>query len=196
MISEPVWLVPEVQRRRYIIRVAVFAAALLAAAIATGTGAALVGEQLLPLGNGTVMTAVAASIAGFVLVRETRGRRLPIPQLRWQVPRAWMRRMWGGAVAFGAAMGSGVFTLQPSALFHLYLLGCALSGTATRGAAMGAIYGATYVAVVAFATARWRLGAPGYSPGYQSDILEHVAARVRWVGAIAAPLLLLVAAGP
>jgi hypothetical protein len=72
------------------------------------------------------------------------------------------------------------------------LLGCALSGSVARGAAMGAIYGVTYFTVVALATAKWRPGAPGYSPGYQSDILERVATRIRWVGAIAAPLLVLV----
>ena len=195
MISEPVWLAREDERKRYGRRLLLFSVALVTGAVATGTALAAFGTWLWPAASGTALTAALVAIGVLVLARELFLRKAPIPQLKWQVPRGWMRRFWAGAVAFGATMGAGLFTLQPSALFHVYVLGCLASTDVRRGAVMGATYGLTYVAVFLYATMRWRPGTAGYSTGYHWDKMQALAGRLRPVGALAAPLVALVPSG-
>jgi hypothetical protein len=188
VIGEPVWLAQDSRTRRLlVIRLVVFWAALLMGAIALGALLGGLGAALLPRGSGPVAIALGV-LAGLVILRETVGRRIPIPQIRWQVPREWLRNPWAGAVAFGSIMGMGVFTRQRSALFHLYVLGCLCSGSWGRGALLGLVYGITYVSTFARGLAYTRVGEPGLGV----DWVARTWTRVRWVGVTAAPLIVLV----
>lgn len=188
MIAEPVWFAQDVRMRRLlIVRVGVFWAALVVGAVATAGSLGALGAALLPPDGLPVAVALGA-LAGLVILRETVGRGVPIPQVRWQVPRQWLRRPLVGAATFGSIMGAGVFTLQRSALFHLYLVGCLCSGGFGRGAAFGLAYGLAYVSAFAAGMLRTRVGEPGLGV----DWVARMWPRMRLVGLAAAPLIVFV----
>jgi hypothetical protein len=166
-------------------RLAVFGIATIASAIAFAALLGALGEALLDA-RGPWLVAAVAVVAAAVLLRETRFRGVRVPQLTWQVPREWLRSFWGGAAAFGAVMGMGVFTLQPSALFHAYLIGCVLAGSGPAAVA-GAVYGGVYVAGVVWATVAWR----GCVAGAQEERAKRLSARFRWLGLAGVPTLIL-----
>jgi hypothetical protein len=174
----------------YVGRMIAFGLSEVAAAAAFGAALALLGQWILGTAEGAVLTAVAALLGAAVLIRETVARRIPIPDAGWQVPRGWLRSFWGGAAAFGGVMGMGIFTRQPSALFHLYVAACILSADARIGATLGAIYGTTYFAGVVYSTVAWR----NEEAGGQDDRLVAWSPWVRSVGALAAPLIVAIPA--
>jgi hypothetical protein len=188
VIAEPVWFAQDARMRRLLLgRLVVFCVALVVGATVLAGLLGGLGAALLPPRSMPVAIALGA-LAGLVILRETAGRSVPIPQLRWQVPPEWLRSPWLGAAAFGSIMGAGIFTLQRSALFHLYLVGCVCSGGSGRGALFGLVYGLTYVGALARGMFRTRAGEPGLGV----DWVAHAWTRVRWVGVAAAPLIVLV----
>jgi hypothetical protein len=123
VIGEPVWFAEGHRRRMEIGRSVLFGVAVLLGATALAGTLGVVGSELLARGSPPVTIGVGVFV-GAVVLRETIGREVPIPEVRWQVPRRWLRHHWAGAGAFGWIMGMGILTRQPSALFHLYLAGC------------------------------------------------------------------------
>jgi hypothetical protein len=174
----------------YVARMVVFALSELVAAIGFGAALGAMGQWALGTVEPTVLTALAALLGIAVLTRETVARRVRVPGFRWQVPQEWLLSFWGGAAAFGGIMGMGVFTRQPSALFHLYVAACMLSADARLGATLGAIYGTTYLAGVVYGTVAWR----NEAGGGQDDRLQAWSQRARWIGALAAPLIVAIPA--
>jgi hypothetical protein len=165
----------------------VFGVATIGAAAFFGSVVGALGEAVGPLDRPWAVVALAL-VAGFAMVRELVARDVPVPQLRWQVPRVWMQSFWGGAIAFGTAMGVGIFTLQPSALFHLYVIGCFASASPAIGAIFGTVYGLVYFSGFTYGTVAWR----ACGPGGQEDRVRLLSSRVRILGALAAPLLVAV----
>jgi hypothetical protein len=107
------------------------------------------------------------------------------------VPRRWLAHFWLGTIAFGGLMGAGLFTRQPSALFHLYVLACFVSAEARAGALLGGIYAFTYLAGFIYAVVSTREEAGrGNSGG-----LQQATGAAQWIGAVGAPLVFLVPFG-
>ena len=185
MIAEPVWFAPEkTTRHRYVARVALFWVAAVSGAVALAGLLGWLGAALLPRDSLPVALALGV-LAGLVILRETVATAVRLPQVRWQYPRKWLGRFWIGAAGFGSVMGAGVFTLQRSALFHLYVAGCLASGGIGRGALLGVVFGAAYVGVFARAMSFTTVGEPGLGV----DWVARLSTRARWVGIAAAPLV-------
>lgn len=185
MIAEPVWFARETRTKRlFVARVALFWVAVVTGAVALAGLLGWLGATLLPRDSLPVSLALGV-LAALVILRETVGTTARLPQVRWQYPRAWLRRFWIGAAGFGSVMGAGVFTLQRSALFHLYVAGCLASGSLGRGALFGFVYGAAYAGVFARAMSFTRVGEPGLGV----DWVAQLSSRARWVGVAAAPLV-------
>jgi hypothetical protein len=188
VFAEPVWFATETRiRRLLIIRLVLFWVAVVTGAVVLAGFLGWLGTTLLPQESLPVAIALGA-LAGLVILRETVGRTVPIPQLHWQFPREWLRHPWLGAAGFGSVMGAGIFTLQRSALFHLYLVGCFCSGSFGRGALFGLVYGAAYVGAFARGMFFTKVGEPGLGVDWVASLWT----RARWVGVIAAPLIVLV----
>jgi len=188
VIGEPVWL-EDGSRRLSVGRSAVFAVALLLGAAALAATLGTLGSTWVPRGRAAVVIVVGV-VAGAVILRETVARRIPVPGMHWQVPRRWLRRYWTGSAAFGWIMGLGVLTRQPSALFHLYLVGCLVSGGPGRALVFGLVFGVVYLAAFlhgAFVAARSEEG-DGVFTGWATSVRRWL----RWIGIAAAPLVLLV----
>jgi hypothetical protein len=118
-------------------------ALLLFAAGAIGVAATL-GLLLGALGSrGLVPAAIALAVVG--VVRESGLLRIPVPQLRRQVPERWHHALplpaW--SLGYGAALGAGVLTYQPVATFLVVAVAAAASGT-----------GAAVLALTAFGAGR------------------------------------------
>jgi hypothetical protein len=165
----------------------VFGVATVGAAAFFGSIVGALGEAVGPLDRPWAVLALAL-VAGLAMVRELVARDVPVPQLTWQVPRVWMQSFWGGAIAFGTAMGMGIFTRQPSALFHLYVIGCFASASAGIGAIFGSVYGLVYLSGFAYGTVAWR----ACEVGGQQEKARFLGSRVRILGALAAPLVVAV----
>src|SRR4051794_39032065 len=90
-------------RQRHIAAAAVFTLAAIAAAAALGAAAGLVGAAL---GGGRQVLVAAALVAVLAAAREARLVRLPIPQLRRQVPERWrwQRPLPVWAAGYGAGL--------------------------------------------------------------------------------------------
>jgi hypothetical protein len=183
VIGEPVRFAGE-ERVRYAARLGVFGLAALAGATALGAALGKLGQILLPQRSPFVW-ATLALVGALVLIRETVARWVPIPQRRWQLPRSWLSSFWGGAAAFGSAMGAGVFTYSESALFHLYLVSCFVSGSTMLGMGLGAWYGSWFFGAVLYTTVVWRGGPTGSQATRALDLQR----RVRGIGAAVAPLV-------
>lgn len=69
--------------------------------------------------------------------------RFPLPQSRWQVPRAWLRMMPRpiAALAYGTALGVGVLTRINTSTFYAVLAWALLIGTPSLGAIVFAAFG-------------------------------------------------------
>jgi hypothetical protein len=187
VIGEPVRLANE-KRHRLVARMALFGLFCLAGAAGLGALLGLLGQAALPEHSLGVWIGVCA-LALFTLVRETVARALPLPQRRWQLPRPWTRSFWGSAVVYGGAMGMGIFTLTPSALFYAYLLSCLLVRSAAIGALIGLWYGVWFLAAVTYATIRWRDGRAGEQASRALRVL-------RWSRVVGAPASVLLVAFP
>ncbi|MDQ3823356.1 MAG: hypothetical protein M3321_08970 [Actinomycetota bacterium] len=184
VIGEPVWLARKTERGRHVGRFAAFGVAALIGGALLGGGLGLVGDVLLPE-HSPALWVVVAALACYSLVRERWLRHLPLPRRHWQLPRPWLRSFWGGATIFGGAMGMGIFTITDSALFHLYLIGCLVSGDLLLGALFGAWYAAVFVALVGYGSVKWHEGL------VQDERATALELRARSVGAFAAPVVTL-----
>ncbi len=109
-----------------------FAIGAVGVAAAVGLALGLIGSPaLLPLAIG-VAIAGALREAGFV--------RLPLPQLRRQVPERWHHELplpiW--AAGYGAGLGAGLLTFQPVATFIVVAVAAAASGPTAAALALAA----------------------------------------------------------
>jgi len=135
-------------RRRRRIAVALFGlAAILAAAL---VGAAL-GALGAALGARQAVIAVAV-LAGLAAASELGFLRLPLPQLRLQVPDWWRFQLplpvW--AAGYGAGLGVGVLTYQPFATFWIACVAAVTVASPGAAAACFALYGAGRTLMVAW----------------------------------------------
>ena len=173
------WIAGE-RRRAFLLRAAGFCFGVLAGAVAFG---AAIGFAAGRLGGASRATAgIVLLVAAASVLHEALGRSFRLPDLRWQVPRDWMRSFWTGALAFGVIMGAGVFTRTLSMTFYLYLLLCAFSGSAAWAAAIASAYGATYVAGFVYGSVAWRR----LEAGGHADAMDRVAQRLRPVAVVGA----------
>lgn len=188
VIGEPVRLADR-SRGRFVKRMAVFVVFALAGAGALASLLSFLGSQVLPAGGSIAWWIGLTSFVVLCVIRETVATGIPIPQRRWQLPRPWLERFWVGAAIFGGAMGAGVFTLTPSALFYVYLFSCFLVANSLTGLIFGLWYGLWFAGAVVYATVRWR-GAPAGSDASRALM---VLRRARLLGS---PLALLLIGAP
>jgi cytochrome c biogenesis protein CcdA len=92
----------------------------------------------------------AAALALLAAAREAGLVRLPLPQMRRQVPEGWRFRMplpvW--ASGYGAGLGAGVFTYQPVSTFWVACAGALALARPLPAALCFALYGAGRAAMV------------------------------------------------
>ena len=100
---------------------------------------------------GGLAIAYALSDMGFL--------RLPRPRLMNAVPVTWWRwwRPYGGALAYGAALGLGVTTQIHFGAFYILCVWCVFKGNILYGAILMGLYGASR-ALVLFPTSRYIYG--------------------------------------
>lgn len=182
------WLARNGNRHALLVRTVAFSLAVLVAACSFGAVLGLAGVLAVSDAHETsALMVILLSVGLWALLRELRFRRLWIPSADWQVPEWWGFAFYRGAMAFGIVMGIGAFTRQPSALYHVYVLGCIFSGSWAYGLIFGAIYGMIYVAVFYCAMFFWRDGAAGSQRDQALGLLRVT----RPIGALAAPALAL-----
>jgi sulfite exporter TauE/SafE len=128
--------------------------ALLAFGLAAVGAAAALGALLGWMGGALdrgVALAVVAALAVLVALREGGVLRLPLPQIRRQVPEGWRRSLplpvWSGA--YGAGLGVGLLTHQPVATFWVAVAGATALGSAAAGALCMACFGVGRVVMAA-----------------------------------------------
>jgi len=130
------------------LRVVAYGVGLVGSTTAIGAAAGALGtvlRRVTPIGSGAGyvwimgvgLLTLACSLHEAAIVR------LPLPQVRWQVPASWIRY---GRVAqsflYGVVLGAEVFTLIPyAASYSLVLLEATLG--LRGGAVLGAVYGIT-----------------------------------------------------
>jgi cytochrome c biogenesis protein CcdA len=128
-------------RRRRRLALALFAAGAMLSAALLG---ALLGAAgaLLPGGRAPLLAVAAVALAA--AVREAGLLRLPLPQLRRQVPDGWRSSLplpaW--SFGYGAGLGAGMLTYQPVATFWVACAGAVAIGRPLVGAACLAFFGA------------------------------------------------------
>jgi cytochrome c biogenesis protein CcdA len=134
-------------RRRRRIALALFAVAATASATVVGLVLGALGDVL---GARRALLAVAA-LAALAAARELGVVRLPLPQVRAQVPDRWRSELplpvW--AAGYGAGLGAGFFTYQPFATFWIACLGAAALARPGVSAACFALFGAGRALMVA-----------------------------------------------
>ena len=127
-------------RKRQRIALAAFTAGALAAAALLGAVLGLVGSLL---GARDAVLAVAA-LAALAAARELGVVRLPLPQVRLQVPERWRHELplplW--ATGYGAGLGLGVATYQPVATFWIACAAAVAVGRPLAAALAFSLYGA------------------------------------------------------
>jgi len=185
VISEPVRFARQ-DKTRLRLRAVVFGGATIAGAAAVGT---LLGWSASSLVLHSAFSAVLALIAVALAVVQLLRPRLRLSFSRWQVPREWMRHFWLGATTFGLVMGAGIFTRTPSAVYYVYIAGCAMSGSAAMGLVFGVAYGMTYAVALPVAARLWR----DSPPGGQADRAQVLLRRAHLAGTAAAPIVLALA---
>ena len=129
-------------RTRWAGALALHAAGATATAAAFGAAAAAV-AALLGAPWGRAGEVVLAAVAVLYLVRELTGLRVPVPQLRRQVP-DWWRTYFGRPVAaflYGAGLGVGFFTFLGHGTLVVVTVGAAATGRPLLGALVMAPFG-------------------------------------------------------
>ena len=141
---------------------AVLAAALLGALL--GLVGGLLGARQALLAAGVLALLAAAREAGLV--------RLPLPQMRRQVPERWRfeRPLPVWATGYGAGLGVGVFTFQPVSTFWIACIGALTLARPLPAALCFSLYGAGRAATVLWARAR---------PGDAGEAVERLVGRRR-----------------
>jgi hypothetical protein len=139
-------------RRRRRIALALFGLGAVAAAAALGAAlgafGALVGARAAVL--------VVAVLAALAAARELGLLRLPVPQLRSQVPDWWRfglpLPLW--SLGYGAGLGAGVFTYQPFATFWIACTAAVVLAAPLPAAVAFSLYGAGRALMVVLPTLR------------------------------------------
>src|SRR5690348_3051848 len=110
-------------RQRHLAAAVLFTAGALAASATLGALAGLAGLWL----GGTRAALLAAAVALLAAVRETVAQRVPLPQLRRQVPERWRRELPLGLwpLGYGLGLGAGLLTYQPVATMWVALAAAA-----------------------------------------------------------------------
>lgn len=138
-------------RRR---RIAIALFALGAVVAAACLGAALGGLGAVAGARGAVLG--VALLAALAALRELGLLRLPLPQLRSQVPDWWRAELplpvW--ATGYGAGLGVGVFTYQPFATFWVACAAAVVLARPGAAAVCFALYGAGRALMVVLPTLR------------------------------------------
>src|SRR3954447_6623737 len=132
-------------RHRHLAAAALFATGAVTSAAVLGMLCGLAGLWL----GGAQAALLAAVVAVLAALRETVGRRLPLPQVRRQVPERWRRELplsvW--PLAYGAGLGAGVLTFQPVATLWVALAAAASLADPLRAALCLSAFGAARVAM-------------------------------------------------
>jgi hypothetical protein len=178
-------------RRRRRLALALFSGGALLAAATLGALLGALGS-LLPAGRGALLAVGAFALAA--AAREAGLLRLPLPQVRRQVPDTWRGSLplpaW--SFGYGAGLGAGVFTFQPVATFWVACAGAVALGRPLVAAGCFALYGAGRALMVV-------LPSSSRDPGAAAERLAARAGSVRRVNAAAltalAGLLFLVPVG-
>ena len=139
-------------RRRYRVALAVFGFAAVLASVLLGA--------LLGLAGGVVgvekAALAAAALAALAAAREAGVLRIPLPQVRRQVPEWWRSRLplplW--AAGYGAGLGVGLLTYQPVATFWVACAAALALADPLAAALSFAFYGLARTAMVAWPTRR------------------------------------------
>jgi cytochrome c biogenesis protein CcdA len=141
--------------RRWLVAVAAFAAGSVAAG--AGLGWALGWASARAGGGGEHGAWAAAAVVGAYAAREAGFLRLPVPQLRRQVPQRWREVLPLPATAFlyGAGLGAGFITYVPVATLAAVAAAIALADPAAGTVALAA-FGAGRAIVLVAATAGLR----------------------------------------
>jgi hypothetical protein len=135
-------------RNRYRLALLLFTLAAIAAAAVVGAFLGLVGGAL-GVERAVLLLAAVAALAA---AREAGLVRVPLPQLRRQVPERWHHELplplW--ATGYGAGLGIGFATFQPVATFWVAVLAALAVGRPVTAAAGFALYGVGRAAMVVF----------------------------------------------
>jgi hypothetical protein len=119
--------------------------ALLGFAVGAVATSVFVGAALGALGMvlGIELALVVAGLALLAAAREAGLVRLPLPQVRRQVPERWRATLplpvW--SIGYGAGLGAGFFTFQPVSTFWVACAGAVALGQPVAAAACFAAYG-------------------------------------------------------
>ena len=142
VVGEPVWVANERRRVTMWARFGAFAAAMAASAGATGVFlASLAGES-------TALTAGFVAASALLLARDAWAPRIPLPQIRAQVPAVLRGTRYAGPVVYGLLLGPGVLTRIPSGLFYVYVFGVIAFTGPLEGLAVGVVFGLGYAGAV------------------------------------------------
>jgi len=133
-----------VARRHIGFRTMAYGFGLIASATAVGAAAGALGLALRLSYSAHARTPWVVAIAAIALAygaHELSIIRLPMPQVRWQVPARWARYGKGKQVVlYGVILGADVFTFIPYAAFYVLLLIESTIGV-NEGAKLGLAYG-------------------------------------------------------
>jgi cytochrome c biogenesis protein CcdA len=126
-------------RTRRIIAVALFTAGAVVAAVALGATLGAIGAAL----PGRTALGVAAAVAVIGALRELGVVRVPLPDMRRQVPEPWRRdqplAVW--STGYGAILGAGFGTFQPVVTFWVVCAAAIALGSPVASAACLAMFG-------------------------------------------------------
>lgn len=128
---------------RGMLLISVYLVGLAAGGALVGGAAAALGAALLPpVGSGMVVKAIVTA-QGFFVLREAGVVRVPLPQMRWAVPRRWRQTMprWRVLGAYGLLLGTGVATRIPSSSFYALLIWALVGGSAGWAVAWFVMFG-------------------------------------------------------
>src|SRR6266508_807833 len=103
---------------------------------------------------------VFAAISLSLLARDWFRLRIPLPQVRLQVPQGLKGRRPAGPIVYGLILGAGILTYLPSAVVYIYVVALLLLATPLTGALAGAVFGASYAVAVLILSARTRVLTP------------------------------------
>jgi hypothetical protein len=148
VVGSPVWTA-----RRRIQAVGSFGLFALCAIL----GGAATGAVLGGISDGFDSAWIAfAAISLGLLARDWFELRIPLPQVRLQVPEGLKGRRPAGPIVYGLILGAGVLTFLPSAVVYIYVVALLLLATPVSGALAGALFGASYALAVLILGSRTR----------------------------------------
>ena len=157
-------------RQRYRVALALFALGAILAAGVLGAALGLAGSAI----EGTWALAVVGALALLAAAREAGLVRMPVPELRRQVPERW-RREWplaGWSFGYGAGLGVGVLTHQAVWTFWVAAAGALALGDPVTSALCLAPFGLGRALMVAL---------PARGGRDAADAVGRMIARRRWL---------------